>query len=223
MPYISMDHHLLTSSGIPCNGSRALEQLLGEEVERFEVPWAPEWIVLRGASFSGLPKSRGPAVAWLPRLLWPGDISLSYQNDLLQGKLAGEPFTVWAFGNSPELADELLHLVLVGTKSATCGSVAAYELEEEPLPRVGDLSVVTDSRGVPRAIIRTTEAVVKRFGEVDEQFAHDEGEGDRSYEFWRSAHEEYFTMEAKETGAPFGPNLPVVCERFELVDRFEED
>lgn len=223
MPYISMDHHLLTRSGIPCNGSRALEQLLGETLERFEVPWAPEWVVLRGASFAGLPQSRGPAVAWLPRLLWPGDISLSYENDLLQGKLAGQRFSVWAFGNTPELADELLELVLARTKTATCGSVAAYEVEEEPLPKVGDISVVTDSRGIPRALIRTTEAVVKPFGEVDEQFARDEGEGDRSYEFWRSAHEKVFAAEAKETGVPFSPDLPVVCERFELIDRFEED
>jgi uncharacterized protein YhfF len=156
-------------------------------------------------------------------LLWPGDISLSYENDLLQGKLAGQRFSVWAFGNTPELADELLELVLARTKTATCGSVAAYEVEEEPLPKVGDISVVTDSRGIPRALIRTTEAVVKPFGEVDEQFARDEGEGDRSYEFWRSAHEKVFAAEAKETGVPFSPDLPVVCERFELIDRFEED
>ena len=223
MPYISMSHHLLTNSGIPCNGQRALESLIEGSLERFEVPWAPEWTVLRGTSFFGLPRSKGPGVAWLPRLLWPGDLGLSYENDVLQGKLRGQRFTVWAFGNTPELADELLHLVLSGTKTATCGSVAAYEQEEEPLPKVGDLSVVTDSRGVPRALIRTIEANVRTFGEVDERFAFEEGEGDRSYEQWREAHEKVFTQEAKETGVPFSEELPLVCERFELVDRFDEE
>lgn len=223
MPYISMDHHLLTRSGIPCNGSKALDQILSGNIERFEVPWAPEWLVLRGSEGFGLPRSRGPGIAWLPRLLWPGDISLTYEKELLQGKLAGRPHTVWAFGNSAELADHLLELVLLGTKRATCGSVSAYELEGEALPKAGDLSVVTDSRGVPRALIRTTEAKVKRFGEVDAEFARDEGEGDGSYEFWRAAHERVFTMEAKETGVPFSADLPLLCERFELVDRFEEE
>lgn len=223
MPYISMSHHLLTNSGIPCNGERSLDTVLQGALERFYVPWAPEWSVLRGDSFQGLPRSKAPGVAWLPRLLWPGDLGSSYEKEVLQGKLRGESFSVWAFGNNPGLADELLGLVLSGEKTATCGSVAAYEHEGEPLPQAGDLSVVTDSRGIPRALIRTVEAKVRPFNEVDERFAYDEGEGDRSYDFWREVHEKVFALEAKETGVPFTEELRIVCERFELVDRFGEE
>jgi uncharacterized protein YhfF len=223
MPYISMSHHLLTKSGIPCNGQRSLDSLLSGNVEGFSVPWAPDWTVLRGDVFQGLPGSKAGGVAWLPRLLWPGDLGVSYENEVLQGKLRGQQFSVWAFGSNPSLADELLKLVLSGEKTATCGSVAAYEHEGEALPQVGDLSVVTDSRGIPRALLRTTEARVRPFGEVDQGFAYDEGEGDRSYQFWREVHEKVFTLEAKETGVPFSEDLPLLCERFELIDRFEEE
>jgi uncharacterized protein YhfF len=33
----------------------------------------------------------------------------------------------FAFGDSPQMADALLALVLAGTKTATCSALAAYE------------------------------------------------------------------------------------------------
>ena len=41
----------------------------------------------------------------------------------------------WPFGDSVELADKLLALVLQGPKRATAGSVAEYETEGEAHPR----------------------------------------------------------------------------------------
>ncbi len=41
-------------------------------------------------------------------------------------------------------------------------------------------------------IIQTIEVFVLPFNEVSEQFAFDEGEGDRSLAYWRKAHENYF-------------------------------
>ncbi len=49
----------------------------------------------------------------------------------------GEPIPADAFGDSPELADELLALVLAGTKTATCSSVWEWEAEGEAPPIVG--------------------------------------------------------------------------------------
>ena len=49
------------------------------------------------------------------------------------------------FGDSAELADELLDLVLHGPKRATAGSVAAFEQEGEALPVVGDLWIAADA------------------------------------------------------------------------------
>jgi hypothetical protein len=41
------------------------------------------------------------------------------------------------------------------------------------------------------AILKTIELTKRRFDEVDEAFAYDEGEGDRSLQYWREAHTEY--------------------------------
>ena len=42
-----------------------------------------------------------------------------------------------SFGDSPELADELLGLVINGPKRATAGAVADYEAAGDPIPTVG--------------------------------------------------------------------------------------
>lgn len=92
---------------------------------------------------------------------------------------AGE-YSAWSFGDNPELANELGQLVLTGRKTATCDVRWQYEAENEPIPEVGELSVVTDGFGEPLCVIETVEVEIKPFDEVDEEFAFDEGEDDRS-------------------------------------------
>jgi uncharacterized protein YhfF len=120
----------------------------------------------------------------------------------------------WAFGATPEQSDELLALVLDGTKSATASSHADYVKEGEELPEAGTLGIVLDGAGHPRALVVTTEAQVVPFDEVDAEHAHAEGEGDLSLEHWRSTHQRFFT-EHSEGG--FSPDMPVVLERFRVL------
>jgi len=83
---------------------------------------------------------------------------------------------------SPALADELLELVVKGVKTATCST------EDEPnISKPGERWIVLDGRGHPRCVIESTEITFRPFAEVDAGFAHDEGEGDRSLAYWRSA------------------------------------
>lgn len=124
----------------------------------------------------------------------------------------------FAFGDSPALADELLALVLAGTKTATCGALAHFGAGGEPLPEVGRQDVVLDGSGRPAAVIETIEVTIRRFDDVDAEFAHAEGEGDRSLAHWRREHERYF----RRNGG-FAPDMQLVCERFRLVGRFERD
>ncbi|MCP3856549.1 MAG: ASCH domain-containing protein [Actinomycetia bacterium] len=123
------------------------------------------------------------------------------------------PYTAWGFGNrsDPELMTDLAVLVGDGPKRATAGLVADYEAENEPLPRNGDHSIVLDGQGLPVCIISTTEVVVVPFGEVDEQFARDEGEGDRTLTWWRTSHQGYFA------GQGLDDDTPMVLERFDKV------
>ena len=92
-------------------------------------------------------------------------------------------YTSWYFGDSEELADELSALVVAGVKTATASLVWSYEAVNEPIPKVGDLSIITDFEGKPLSIIETTEVRVCPFNQVDAQFAYDEGEGDRSLDY----------------------------------------
>ncbi|KGN33802.1 hypothetical protein N802_08320 [Knoellia sinensis KCTC 19936] len=122
----------------------------------------------------------------------------------------------WSFGATPEHADELLDLVLAGTKTATSGALWDYEAEDEPLPEVGTLSIVLDASGTPRALLETTDVQVVPFDEVDEEFARLEGEGDLSLAHWRRVHEEFFT-EVADHDRGFAQDMPVVCEQFRVV------
>jgi uncharacterized protein YhfF len=77
--------------------------------------------------------------------------------------------------------------VLAGDKTATAGIYG----EDEPT-HVGARYVVEDREGAPRAVVEVTEVRVIPAGEVDVQFARDEGEGFESVEDWREAHERVF-------------------------------
>ncbi len=125
------------------------------------------------------------------------------------------------FGDSEELADELIALVLEGRKRATAGSVAEYEAEGEKLPEAGDRWIVCDGRFRPRAVIRTREVRVGPLSSVDDAFAWDEGEGDRTRASWLRDHTAYFTRAHARLGIPFHPDIPVVFERFEVL--YQED
>jgi uncharacterized protein YhfF len=132
------------------------------------------------------------------------------------GARASVPPPAWAFGDSPRLADELLDLVLGGTKTATTSALWEYTDAGEPLPERGDLSIVLDGRGHPRALIRTTEVRIVRFADVDAEHAYQEGEDDRSLAAWVTAHERYFQRVAAAAGRTFDGDTEVVLERFEL-------
>jgi len=130
------------------------------------------------------------------------------------------PCSAWAFGDNPALADELGALVVEGRKTATASLEQEYEpAVDEPLPREGDLSVILGGDDKPLCIIETTEIRILPFGQVDPQFAYDEGEGDRSLAFWRSEHITYFNRVCARIGCTLSEDLPVVCERFRVVFR----
>jgi uncharacterized protein YhfF len=125
----------------------------------------------------------------------------------------------WSFGDGPEMADELGRLVVKGTKTATCSSLWEIEHDGESLPQPGDLSIILNGRGEPICIIETTEVGVKPHNAVDAAFAHDEGEGDRSLDYWRAAHWSFFSRSLAALGRVPEETMPLVCERFRVVMR----
>lgn len=128
---------------------------------------------------------------------------------------------VGAFGDTVELADELLSLVTDGPKRATASAVAEYVATGDPFPKVGDRWIVTDGSLRPRAVLETTDIRVGPLSSVDDAFAEDEGEGDRTRESWLEAHTWYFSRTLARIGVEFHDDIPVVFERFEV--RYQED
>lgn len=123
----------------------------------------------------------------------------------------------WSFGDNPELADELLELVLTGKKTGTATLVIELEREGEKMPEVGDYNIILDGQGKPTAIIRITSVEIKPFNEVEEAFAYSEGEDDRILESWRREHWKYWTRVGQKLGFVMKEDLLVICENFELV------
>lgn len=123
----------------------------------------------------------------------------------------------WAFGRGEEMADRLGGLVVAGIKTATASLLWEYEAEGEAIPQPGDLSIILDGRSRPLCLIKTTVVEVLPFNAVGDQFAYDEGEGDRSLAYWRQAHWWFFGRTCTEIGKQPAEEMLVVCERFKLI------
>ena len=127
--------------------------------------------------------------------------------------LDGAEHSAWAFGGAP---DELAGLVCRGIKAATSSAFELYALENEPLPKVGDFSVILGSRDEAWCIIRTARVYTVPFCEVPARHAFLEGEGDRSLEYWRRVHRKFFSECLAAHGIAFTEDTPVCCEEFSL-------
>ena len=115
----------------------------------------------------------------------------------------------FSFGDRPELTDKLTRLVLAGKKCATC-----WPASEGHKTYVGKKMVVLDGAGKPVAVAETIELTMRRFDQVDADFAFDEGEGDRTLAFWQEAHRRYFSRRGV-----FSTLMSLWCERFRVVAR----
>jgi uncharacterized protein YhfF len=129
---------------------------------------------------------------------------------------AEEPSVEW-FGDSPALADELLGLVLHGPKRATAGLVSDFVGEGLPLPRIGGHWIACDGGGTPRVVLRTVELRLGVAESVDDAFAWDEGEGDRTREDWLAQHRRYWRRVTAARGEEWSERTEVVFERFTVV------
>ena len=124
-------------------------------------------------------------------------------------------FASWSFGDSAELANDLLKLVIAGAKTATCGALFDYEADNEAPPKEGSYHILTDFEGTPHCLIQLTSVTLSNFGDVPVDFALAEGEG--SFEEWRQAHIEFFNRRAMETGNVFDGETVLVLERFKVI------
>ena len=122
-----------------------------------------------------------------------------------------------SYGDSAEMSAELLALIREGRKRAGTALLWAHDHDAEPVPQAGDLAIVVDHRDEPVFVARFLSVTTQPFDAVDAGFAELEGEGDRSLEFWRRTHWEFFTRECARIGREPAPEMPVVCSVFEVL------
>ncbi len=123
----------------------------------------------------------------------------------------------YAYGDGPEMADEILALVLSGEMTASCMAERNVGVRA-PMPKVGARAIVLDGAGRPAAIIETTEVRVGPISSVDLEFVVAEGEGYTTVDGWLARHAVYF----ERTGG-YRPDMPVVFERFRLVEKLRRE
>ncbi len=87
----------------------------------------------------------------------------------------------------------------------------------QPYPTKRLNTVALDGRGEPLCIVESVEVTVRKYNEVDADFAHEEGEGDLSLNYWREAHKNYFSRVLPKIGKEFSEEMPLVCERFRVI------
>ena len=123
-------------------------------------------------------------------------------------------YEAWSFGEAP---DELADLVMQGIKTATCSAYDLYLINNEPLPKAGDYSVILNSNEEAVCIIKTLKVYVTEFNQVSQEHAFKEGEGDRTLDYWRKVHIRFLTNELASVNKTFDENTKVVCEEFEVM------
>ena len=98
--------------------------------------------------------------------------------------------------------------MLRGEKTATAGLPEPGDEHGSP----GDRCLLLGFDDEPVGVVELTEVRVVPAGEVDLQFARDEGEGFESVDQWREAHERFFER-------PLPDDTPIVAIRFRVVER----
>ncbi|MGU9811300.1 ASCH domain-containing protein [Pseudomonas sp. LF052] len=120
--------------------------------------------------------------------------------------------SAWAFGDTPEMADELADRVAKGIKTASCCSLSSFNHHDES-SAIGGYSIILNSLGEPVCVIRLVSLRIIRYCDVNEAFARKEGEGDLSLGYWAQGHKDFFQREGS-----FDAAMELVAEEFELVE-----
>lgn len=112
----------------------------------------------------------------------------------------------WTFGID---VDRLVNLVLNGKKTAT---TSLYELDN--VSKVGDISILTDSKDSNICFIKTISVVITEFKNITWNLAKLEGEN-KSLNEWKETHMNYFN----KIDSNFNENTKVIFEVFEVIKK----
>ena len=121
------------------------------------------------------------------------------------------PPPAWSYGESADIADEFVELVLSGLRTATTSLHEEYS-DDGQIAKAGDYSILLDGSGTPQALIRVTEVQVVPIGELtlDQVLAEDD---DADLPTWRQAHQ----ADWERAGYEVDDTSLVVWEQFQVL------
>ena len=121
------------------------------------------------------------------------------------------------FCDNEKDANGCADLVVKSIKRATSTSLRYFEKHKEKLPKVEDLYIITDWSGNPQALVKVKKVEVLQFQEITTEHAYIEGEGDKSLDYWRKVHWEYYTREMKQWNEQPTEQMLIVYEQFDRI------
>lgn len=139
-----------------------------------------------------------------------------FQNEMSEYSGLETPQSYYFCDNEKD-ADECAELVSEGIKQATTHSLRGLQINEEKLPAIGDMAIVTDWDGIPKAITKTVKVQFVKFKDITAEYAFIEGEGDRSLNYWQKVHWDYYTRELSDHDLQPSEDMELVCEYFETI------
>jgi len=116
-----------------------------------------------------------------------------------------------------ESNNKLAYLIRDGVKTATASARELYDVDGDPIPKVGEYSIVLDGYEQPVCIIKEVVVETVPLMQVSAEHAYHEGEDSRGLDEWRRDHIAFFKREYEEEKLPFNENIPILCEVFEVV------
>lgn len=145
------------------------------------------------------------------RNLW-GD----YLDKHLEDAFAKEPKVI-CFSDDEKTANTAIKLIAKGIKKATTHSLLVLQMKKKKLPKIGDFTIVTDTSGKAKCIIRTTQVRLKPFFSVDEAYVSMESDSGKNLTEWKKNQWDNFTKELEPFARKPRESMIVVCEKFEKV------
>ncbi len=139
-----------------------------------------------------------------------------YLDKHLEDAFVESPKTIHFSDNEID-ANKCVDLVLKGIKKATSSSLIGLQSRNEPLPKIGEFTVITDWNKNAKCIVKTTAVKLKPFFSIDANYVEKEGERDNSLEYWKKTNWDYYTRELSKYKKTPKESMIIVCQEFEKV------
>jgi uncharacterized protein YhfF len=127
-------------------------------------------------------------------------------------------YETYQVGDTAEDADYGARLIMEGAKTTTSGLLWGYEITGDPPPFVGALGVVENGRSEPVCVVETTRLEAIPLNAVtDVDFIVRYGEWGVTPESWQERAWAYYAPHCRELGREPQPDMPMLCEWFQVV------